>query len=104
VSACSTDVPVLGDEGVLDGVEGDDLFEEGEHFIARFGVWEIGELCVSAEEQSACSLERGQDYIRPGDNGDNNDPHDHGGFYSIRHQICCQYTTKNDSNPQLFLC
>jgi hypothetical protein len=34
VSACSTDVPVLGDEGVLDGVEGDDLLEESEHFIA----------------------------------------------------------------------
>jgi len=48
VGARGGDVPVLGSEGGVDGVEGDDLLEEGEHVVAVWGIGEVGEGCVAA--------------------------------------------------------
>jgi hypothetical protein len=50
VRAGGGEVPVLCAEGVPDGVEGDDLFEELEAGFARGGVREVGEGCAAAGE------------------------------------------------------
>ena len=42
------EVPVLGCEGGVDGVEGDDLAEEGKHVVAVWRVGEVGDGCVAA--------------------------------------------------------
>lgn len=42
MAASAGDVPVLGCEGVLDGVKGDDAFEKSVHLVSFVGV---GEVC-----------------------------------------------------------
>ena len=42
LAAVFADVPLLDGEDALDGAEGDDLFEEGEHVVAEVGVGEVG--------------------------------------------------------------
>lgn len=49
MSACTGDIPVLCCERILDGVEGDDAFEEGVHLVSFVGVGEVCERGVTTE-------------------------------------------------------
>ena len=86
------------------GMEVDDFLEEVPSIIATRVVREEGHSCASSTNELVCWMYlKILDSIRPGDNRNKKDAHDHSAFDFVCHQVSSDDTTTHDSEPHLYM-